>query len=127
MKLVFKVDGRLPGLNELINEARKNRYSSASLKKTAQRPLELVFRRQSCGRKVGKHALVNVRFYEPFNKKYRRDDDNIFAGLKFIMDAFTAVGVIADDNPKYVHVKPERIKDCEKPRIEIDIEEDDVK
>ena len=124
MQLVFKVDGRLPGLNEIINEARRNRYSSASMKKKYQKPLELLFKKQACGQRIKRHATVKGYFYEPYNRKYRRDDDNVTVGMKFIMDAFTQAGIIPDDNPNYVHTISERIKDCEKPRIEIVITED---
>lgn len=123
MKLVFQIDGRLPSLNEMISANRTSRYKGAELKRKYQKPLERSFKSQAHGRKIENHADVRIWFYEPFDGKHRRDDDNVIAGTKFILDALVQCGILKDDNPKFVHVIPERFTDCKQCRIEIEVEE----
>jgi Holliday junction resolvase RusA-like endonuclease len=123
MRLVFRIDGRLPSLNEMIAANRANKYMGAMMKKKYQRPLELLFLSQAKGQKIKNHANVTIRFYEPFDGRHRRDDDNVMAGAKFILDALVKDGILQDDNPKWVHFKPERFTDCKTCWIEVEIDE----
>ena len=111
--------GTLPGLNEIIKEARKNRYAAAYQKKKTQEEIATqlwpyVFRG------FGGPVNIHINFYE---KDRRRDEDNVMAGMKFILDAIVQMGVIPDDSQKYCHVTPAVYVDKEKPRIEILIED----
>ena len=82
MKFVIK--GPLPGLNELIEAERRNRYLGAQLKKKCETVV------MHAARQLG-----NVEFKEPvymvyrwYEKDRRRDKDNICAfGRKVIQDA----------------------------------------
>lgn len=120
LRLTFS--GRLPGINEIVGANRYNRYAGASQKKEVQARLASSWRFMTGGRRFTRHATVWVRFYEPDN---RRDDDNVFGGLKFILDTLQKMGVIKNDSPRYVHVLPERFTDRENPRVEVEIEEDE--
>ena len=40
----FRIEGRLPCMNDIINVARTNRYGSAKLKKNTQEQLEWVMK-----------------------------------------------------------------------------------
>lgn len=121
MRLIF--EGRLPGLNEIIAANRSNRFQGAKQKRDVQQALQVAWQGQvtktySCP------VTVAVRFFE---KDYRRDDDNVFAGLKFILDALQEMGVIKTDAPKWCHVTPERFVDKDRPRVEVEINEQRAK
>lgn len=126
MSLSLTYYGRLPGLNEMFNVNRSNKYMGAKMKKFGQRELANLFFFQAGGKKATGHSTVYIRFYEKDN---RRDDDNVIgAGCKLILDALTAARLIPDDSPKYVHLISERftVKGSAKhriqnQRIEIDI------
>lgn len=117
MKLIY--EGRLPGMNEIVAANRASRYMGAGMKKQAEEDLRLQWSFQE-RRKFPGPVVVKVRFYE---KDLRRDDDNVFGGLKFILDALTTAGIIRDDSPKWCHVLPERFTDRGRPRIVVEIEE----
>lgn len=117
--------GQLPGINELLAENRKNKFAGAKQKKKWRGELASVFLLQRLAQSkdaVQTHAVIRVRFYEPDR---RRDDDNVFGGLKIILDAMQDAGVILDDGPRYCHVLPERFYDKKNPRVEIEVEEDE--
>lgn len=118
MNLVY--DGKLPGTNEITKANRGSPFYGASMKKKLQKQLVVAWWAARKSRFAG-HVTVRVRFYEKDN---RRDDDNVFGGLKFIMDALQELGVIVNDSPKYCHVLPERFTDPKRPRIEVEITED---
>lgn len=114
--LKFVIDGRLPSMNDIIDVARRNTYCSAKLKKDQQERLEWIMKAQMAkngqtGLKFTQKAYIKVMFFEPFNGHFRRDDDNVIAGCKFILDALQELGIIKNDNPKYVHLVPERFTD----------------
>lgn len=111
--------GRLPGINEIVKANRSNKYAGAGQKKQTQKKIARAWWFMN-GVHFEKRVLVKVRFYEEDN---RRDDDNVFGGLKFIMDTLQEMGVIKNDGPKCVHVLPERFTDKKNPRIEVDLEE----
>lgn len=120
----FTYYGQLPGLNEIIDENRRNKYAGAKQKRAWRHALELVFiiqMKENHWQGCQRHATVKVDFYEPDR---RRDDDNVFGGLKIILDAMQDAKVIPKDSPKYCHVLPERFYDKQNPRIEIKVEED---
>lgn len=119
LRLIFY--GRLPGLNEIIRAGRANRYAANKQKKDVQGALraQWVYGNTKLP-KFGNPVNVEVRFFEKDN---RRDDDNVFAGLKFILDELQEIGVIVNDSPKWCHIRPERFTDRKAPRIEVTIEE----
>lgn len=121
-KLELTFYGRLPGINELVGTNRQNRYAGAKMKRDTQDEIEAVLFPQCVGKKFSAHVTVEVRFYE---SDYRRDDDNVFGGLKFILDALQELKVIENDSPRCVHVLPERFTESPE-RVEIDIYEDGV-
>lgn len=123
LRLVYY--GQLPGLNELISENRRNKYAGAKQKKVWRGGLASIFRAQMIRQGiegVRKHATIHIGFFEPDR---RRDDDNVFGGLKLILDAMQDAGVIIKDSPRYCHILPERFYDKGNPRVEIEIEEDE--
>lgn len=64
------------------------------------------------------NAVVSIRYY---NKTARTiDRDNIIASLKAAFDGFTDAGIWDDDRDS-IYLPPQRFKDAEKPRVEIEI------
>lgn len=96
----FTIQGRLPGLNEIIAAAKKKpagvHYNR--LKHEAEL-LILDGIRRSKVRPVSTLQTLNFCWYEP-NKK--RDKDNIAAGKKFILDALVGAGILPGDGWGYV-------------------------
>ncbi len=87
------IPGRLPGLNEVIETNRSNRYQGATLKKNATMLVQVVSRE-------GFTALVCGSYHWRFTwyeKDRRRDPDNIASAAKFIFDGLQHRGVITND------------------------------
>lgn len=106
MRLYLVHFGRLPGMNEMINTNRTNRYLGSKVKTGWTHELSNEFALQAAGRKMSKHATAFLYFFEKDN---RRDDDNVIGGgCKVVLDALTNAGIIEDDSPKWLHVVPER-------------------
>lgn len=114
----FTIQGRLPGLNDIVNSSRGNYHKANNQKKQAQR--EIVLQLPRC--KVTKYPVeITVTFFEPSN---RRDCDNVIAGgCKVICDALVDKGILIDDSRKYVsQIHSLVFTDKNNPRIEVVIE-----
>lgn len=117
---VFIIPGRLPGLNEIIDMARANKFDAAEQKKTYT---DMVFWYAKKAH-LPKMQRVKVRVTW-FESNSKRDPDNIHAGVKFILDGLVLAGIIPNDNQQHVaeiHHDPIRI-DRVDPRIEVELEE----
>lgn len=123
--MYFVIDGRLPSLNEYINAERSNRYKGAKLKKDTERLIKLyITKSHKLGtiRKVSNYPInVSIRWYE---KDSRRDADNVFFAVKFILDSLVSYGIIENDSQKYIKTIDNVISiDRDYPRIEVYINE----
>lgn len=115
----FTVQGRLPGLNEIVAKARYNRFAGASQKKKETR-------RCAFSVMVGSvptftvPVRVKFRWIEPDN---RRDPDNIRSGAKFILDALVELGRIPGDGRKWIKAIEDEFPpaDAVAPRIEVEL------
>lgn len=115
----FVISGRLDGLNEMINQARANRFGAASKKKKET---------MRCAWAVIGHGIepitrpihLTITWIEP---DARRDIDNVAAGAKFILDGLVESGKLPNDGRKWVcgltHIFPE--PDAKNPRVEVEI------
>lgn len=115
----FVIPGRLPGLNDMIDAARTNKFESARQKKENT---ELV---GWCAKKAKlpkmKRVNLSIVWYEPNEK---RDPDNIHAGVKFILDGLVIAGVIKNDGRKQIaKISHEIFTDKTNPRVEVEIKE----
>ena len=118
----FVIEGRLPGLNEIIQTARYNRYAGASQKKKETDRCKWAI---IAGSVPHFRNPVEVSFTW-FEKCLRRDPDNISGGgTKFILDALVELGRIPNDTRRWIkginHSFPE--PDKENPRVEVSIKE----
>ena len=114
----FDIEGRLPGLNEIIEAAKqgKGKYQPyALMKEKYTEMIAWIAKKLPSYEKV---ALV-ITWYEPNS---RRDPDNIMAGQKFILDGLVQAGAIPNDSQKYIAGIVHRFRvDKQNPRVEVEI------
>lgn len=111
----FEIPGRLPGLNEIIDAAKRNPHEYARMKETCTAMVAWLATKLPEFNKV----VIIITWYEPDE---RRDPDNIMAGQKFILDGLVAAGTIPNDSQKYVRGIVHRFKvDRKNPRVEVEI------
>lgn len=96
----FVIPFKLPSLNDVICENRKNPYSGANLKKTVERDIQMVMGKL---RPVENPCIVRMEFVEQ-NKK--RDVDNVESSKKFVLDALVKKGILTGDGPRHVAGTP---------------------
>lgn len=95
----FKIDTKLPSLNEYINACRRNAYSGGNFKKDTDMICS-VFIRNARIPAIKKPVKIHFEWHESTQK---RDLDNIAGyGHKTILDALVSCGCLKDDSPKYV-------------------------
>lgn len=113
------IPGRLPGLNEYINDERANKQKAARLKRETQELIGWYIRRYLRGLRFSGPVVMDYRWYE---KDKRRDKDNIVFAKKFIQDALVAHGVIANDGWNDIEYFTDRcFVDKNKARVEVRI------
>lgn len=118
----FTIRGTMPGLNDLIDAERRNRYAGAQLKKQWE---AVVIR---AARSLGK-----TRFDRPVYMVYhwyaadrRRDKDNISSfGRKVIQDALVKAHILKNDGWNDIIGFKDRFEvDPKNPRIVVEIYEE---
>jgi Holliday junction resolvase RusA-like endonuclease len=120
VEMKFDIEGRLPGLNEMIDAAKKGKGKYQPYSMMKQTYTDMV---AWLAKKLPKYEQVNITitWYEPNEK---RDPDNIMAGAKFILDGLVKAGTIPNDTRRYIksitHI-PELDRD--NPRVEVEIQE----
>jgi len=116
MKLTLK--GRLPGLNEIINANRTNRFVGAKLKKEFSETIAWSCKAQKI-KPIKGRLFFQFRWYE---KNRKRDPDNFTSGgRKLILDALQMAGVLENDGWNIVGWVDNWEVDKENPRVEIEI------
>lgn len=122
----FTIPGQLPSLNDVIAKNRTNRYVGAKLKRETQNRIRLAARSKRIKPFSGAVRLT-VRFFEP-NRK--RDPDNVYSAIKFILDALVEEEIIQNDSQKFLRPKRpieyEYDIDTSNPRVEVAIKEEIV-
>lgn len=97
--LSFEINSILPTLNKYINAERTNKYIASSMKKKAT---------EIC--KISSSILygfsnpeilhdIKVHYIVPNNKI---DSDNLYFGIKFILDGMVKAEILKDDSRKYI-------------------------
>jgi Holliday junction resolvase RusA-like endonuclease len=102
MNQLLTIPFRLPGLNEVTNANRRNRYAGAKLKKeTEERILWCI--KDAKLKPIQYPCIVHITFDEP---NRRRDTDNVESAKKMVLDALVKAGVLQGDSPRYVIGSP---------------------
>src|SRR4051812_47390943 len=94
----FTIEGRLPGLNEIIAATNSHRFAGASQKKKETRRCAMEVIRQTSGR-ISNPVRVAITWVDP---DARRDPDNVIAGQKFIFDGLVECGRLPGDSRKWI-------------------------
>ncbi|MDY2987919.1 MAG: hypothetical protein SOR77_09830 [Peptoniphilus sp.] len=90
-KIVIK--NRLPGMNEVINKNRVNKFAGARLKKETTEMIAWNIKAQMNG-KIKNQIDITFKWH---CKDKRRDKDNIMSAQKFIFDGLQMAGIIKND------------------------------
>jgi len=121
MGAVIVIPGTMPGLNEIIDEARTNRYKSAEQKETYTRLVAWYAKKAKIPKMV--KVSLNITWYEPHKK---RNPDNVQAAVKYIWDGLVNAGVLINDGwGQQGETRHIMRVDKLRPRVEIEIKEVD--
>ena len=116
--MIIIIPGKLPGLNEVINANRRNKYAGSTLKKDVEESI-IPYIKSQC-RQSFERISISINWYEP---NQRRDYDNISSATKFILDSLVKCDVIPNDG--WRNIVPDLHHrfyiDKENPRIELEI------
>ena len=111
---------RLDGLNEYTRANRTNAHIGASMKRNNENLIIPYIQRDLRGKHFEKIDL-DITWYEPTK---RRDPDNIFFAIKFILDSLVKCGIIPNDSQKHIGEITQRvISPSKSPRIEVLLKE----
>jgi Holliday junction resolvase RusA-like endonuclease len=116
----FTIPGRLPALNEIINQSKTHWTKYRTLKKEGIELVQFALMQHKVKPMPDKRVILSIFCYEPNAK---RDPDNVFSGAgKIILDALVNSGIITNDSQKYIGgivygIATDKIN----PRIEVEI------
>lgn len=117
------LEGRLPGLNELISSQGRPWWACRATKEKAMKNVMLQLRGINALPKFTVPITITMKWIE---QNARRDRDNVSSGgSKIILDAMKQMGIIADDSRKWVKdiQHDTSVIDKARPRIEVQITE----
>jgi len=96
MKLIFKT--WIPTLNEYINLERRNKYSAAELKRLITGKINM-YTKQQTKEKLTSCYDLDVLW---IRTDKMHDPDNVYFGIKFILDGIVSSKVLEGDSRKYI-------------------------
>ena len=116
----IEIAGRFPGLNDMIDAAKKGngKYQPYAIMK--EQYTDIV---AWTAKKLPKFNKIDIdiTWHEP---NASRDPDNIMSGQKFIFDGLVKAGTIPNGTQKYIRNIAHRIRvDRQNPRVEIELRE----
>lgn len=122
MKQLLIIEGRLPGMNELLKAVSRHWAAGYQLKELHMQKIQW-----AC---INQHIKPVPAFQKPvitvmcFEPNARRDEDNVKAGAcKIVLDALQKAGILQGDGRKYITlVQPPVEVDRKNPRIEVSLE-----
>jgi Holliday junction resolvase RusA-like endonuclease len=90
------IEGKFPGMNEIVAASKKHYACYAKMKKENGELFQWATNR------IEKFTDPVEITFTWFYKNKRRDPDNIMAAQKFCLDALVANGIIKDDTGEYI-------------------------
>lgn len=123
----FTIPQKLPSLNEYVRKCRSNKYEGSRFKNQVEYGINgaiLAAKAKGELRPTNKPVIVLFRWHE---KTKRRDADNIASAKKFILDALQSMGIIPNDNRKYVKGFYDMIVDDDEDFVEVELIEEEIK
>ena len=121
MKYSFTIEGRLKGLNELIDANRRSLKAGAKLKREEQATVYWYIKQQLPKVKIEDSEIIDIEIIW-IEENIKRDKDNVASGKKYILDAMQEANLIVNDNWKHVRNITDVFKlDRKNPRIIVNI------
>lgn len=117
MNEIYKINMKLPSLNEYVNACRKNRFAGADMKRRIEAKIALFLQDMPTYEKP-----VKIHFTWIEGNK-RRDLDNVCFAKKFILDAMVKNGKLKDDNRRHVTAFTDSFEYGEETSVLLQIEE----
>ena len=115
------IPGRLPGLNDIIEACRKNKYAAAKQKREAE------FQVMLCSYMLPKLKEPVRLDYVWYEVAQRRDWDNVMVGQKFVQDALVKQHKLKNDGWNNIcGITHEFRTDRDNPRIVVTITDAEV-
>lgn len=111
---------KLPSLNEYVNECRRNKFAGSTMKKRVQADIIWYLKKLP---KYDKPIFIKFTWIEA-NRK--RDLDNVCFAKKFILDAMQELGIIPNDNSKYVTGFTDIFLYADDPAVTVEIIEEEI-
>jgi Holliday junction resolvase RusA-like endonuclease len=99
--MTIEITCRLPGYNAHEDKARANKYAAATDKKTWTNAVAWMAKAAQCrpiDGKVNVHIIWGLRW----STLDKRDPDNIYSAVKFVLDGLVLAGVLKNDTRRYV-------------------------
>lgn len=119
MKLTIK--GRMPSLNDYVNECRKNKFAGHEMKQQ-QEAMVRTYIKKCLGNWKPKTPVK--MFYTWYEINTLRDKDNIAFARKFIQDALVKAGTLPNDGWNEIEGFYDTfLVDKKNPRVEVEIVE----
>lgn len=121
--MYFKIEQRLPSMNELIAANRQNRYKGAKMKRETEELIGQyihIARLRGTIKPVSEPVEVHIEWHE---KTKKRDTDNIQSAQKFILDALQKQGILINDSRRYVKQIYHKIVDDTADFVEVTVHE----
>ena len=117
MTYKFTINGKLPSLNEYINQCRRNRFAGAKFMTEIERLIGWQIPQAHRGL-----ALTGTTIYfDWYEKSRRRDQDNVMSAKKYILDALVKLNVLAGDSPKHVVIGGDEVHYDGSQKVEVRI------
>ena len=120
MKYIFKIDEKLPSLNEYTKACRSNKYIGAKMKDETENLIWFYIKQQIKSTTIEKPVKIHFTWTE---KTKKRDLDNICFAKKFILDALVKANVLKDDKQNYVVGFTDTFEYGKKENVIVEIEE----
>jgi len=95
---ILTIDEKLPSLNEYINRINANRYKGDSFKKEIQQHIGWHVKASKL-KPITNKVDLNIQWHE---SSARRDPDNIYSAVKYILDCLQDMGLLKNDTQKYI-------------------------
>lgn len=121
--MYFKIEQRLPSMNELIAANRQNRYKGAKMKRETEEVIGQyirIARLRGTIKPVSEPVEVYIEWHE---KTKKRDVDNIQQGAKYVLDALQKQGILINDSRRYVKQIYHKIVDDTADFVEVTLNE----
>lgn len=119
--MFFRIDGRLPSLNEYLSACNRSYYVGGKMKKEVDEMIGwFILSAKQNKTLYPTDAPITLRF-KWYEKTKRRDPDNIVSAKKFILDALQKQGIIPNDSRAYIKGFTDEIIDAKKDFVEVEI------